>query len=136
MLPAPRVYAEELYCYGHGLPLWCPEPTKGRDKTIREIELGDVGYVDKEGSFWRFFNITKPAEHEWNKDGGTPEGFIPHDIPDHLKSFMEYRLNPGILSSKTVTRTEIGAGIGMCVVQCRFFDEYSWASIAAIHHRW
>ncbi|OCH90521.1 hypothetical protein OBBRIDRAFT_877072, partial [Obba rivulosa] len=51
---------------GFGEPLWRPGPTKAG-----EAEIGDVGFI-WEGSFFRLFNSTRPAD---NKGLGVPQGY-------------------------------------------------------------
>ncbi|KAI0084197.1 hypothetical protein BDY19DRAFT_973545 [Irpex rosettiformis] len=95
------LYAEQLSTYGHGHPLWYPEPTKGLDGCVRDAQLGDVGYIDEDGSFRRLFNVTVGAEHELNA-GGVPDGFVPLNFNEKLITVKEQFLAPGPLCSRSV----------------------------------
>ena len=95
------VYAELLSRYGHGHPLWDPEPSEGLDGCVRDVQLGDVGYIDAYGGFRRLFNITVDAQHELNA-GGTPAGFTPIAFNQSLKRQKEDALSPGPLCSEGV----------------------------------
>lgn len=110
MPPSATIYAEELHHYGHGHPLWSPEPTRNLDGRERDVQLGDVGHIDEDGCFWRLFNITVDSDHEWN-GGRVPVGFVPLKIPQHLKTFKEDYLNPGALSSKSMRARAGGASL-------------------------
>ena len=95
------VYAEELFTYGYGHPLWCPEPSKGLDGYARDVQLGDVGYIDEDGGFRRLFNITVDAGHELNA-GGVPECFTPVEFNESLVSVRNNFLHPLPLCSESV----------------------------------
>ncbi|KIP05410.1 hypothetical protein PHLGIDRAFT_152213 [Phlebiopsis gigantea 11061_1 CR5-6] len=73
-LSAVDIFAEQLVSRGHGLPLWCPEPSP-----LGEVNVGDVGFIHR-GSFFRLFNAicspTDPSNHQ-----GLPEDFIPLVLP-------------------------------------------------------
>ena len=105
---ASNVYAEELSVYGHGRPLWIPEPVGGE-----EIRLGDVGYIDRDGQFHRIFNMTVGPEHPYNRYG-VPEGFIPLPIPPHLVQIRRNHLPLGPISSASIRSCQLGAQRGSC----------------------
>lgn len=98
---AAQVYAEELYRHGFGHPLWSPEPIKGLDGCIREIHLGDVGYIDEDGGFRRLFNVTVDATHDLNA-GGVPEGFEPVKLNQRLITVRDKPFDPHPLCSESV----------------------------------
>ncbi len=108
---AATVYAELLSRHKHGHPLWHPEPSSGLDGSIREIRLGDVGYLDDYGGFRSLFNITVDAEHELNA-GGVPEGFTPLKFNPALRCRNEDALNPGELCSEGVERVDVEGSVG------------------------
>ncbi|KAI0333363.1 WD40 repeat-like protein [Cubamyces sp. BRFM 1775] len=85
---AYNVYAEQLFPFKHGYPLWHPEPTKHG-----EVEIGDVGYF-REGGFYRLFNTTRPREMQQH-----------FGVPDHYTPFVvnQYLLN----ESKDVIKTQL-----------------------------
>ncbi|KAI0713598.1 hypothetical protein C8Q76DRAFT_796550 [Earliella scabrosa] len=74
------IYAKELFQYGHGYPLWGPEP----DMTYGEVRLGDVGYL-REGRFCFLFNCLPHLEEESDRASrhsrGYPNGFKPLILP-------------------------------------------------------
>ncbi|KAI0084204.1 hypothetical protein BDY19DRAFT_1026532 [Irpex rosettiformis] len=98
---AATVYAEILSRYGHGHPLWYPEPSEGLDRCRREIQLGDVGYIDAYGGFRRLFNITVGPEHELNA-GGVPVDFTPIVFSQALRRDEEKALGPGPLCIRSL----------------------------------
>lgn len=85
---AYNVYAEQLFPFKHGYPLWHPEPTKHG-----EVEIGDIGYI-REGGFYRLFNATRPREVQQH-----------FGVPDHYTPFVvnQYLLN----ESKDVIKTQL-----------------------------
>lgn len=98
---AATVYAEQLYTYGYGHPLWYPEPRTSIDGRTQNIQLGDVGYIDTRGGFRRLFNVTVDSQHEWNS-GGVPVGFSPLVFNQDLRCMKEQALDPGPLCSEGV----------------------------------
>lgn len=110
---AANIYAELLALRKHGHPMWFPEPSEGLDGRIREIQLGDVCYLNEQGGFRRLFNITVDAQHELNK-GGVPEGFIPVVFTSLaiLRCRTEDAINPGVLCSEGVEHTRLEGSIG------------------------
>ncbi|KAH8101579.1 hypothetical protein BXZ70DRAFT_933946 [Cristinia sonorae] len=57
-----KIYEDELYSKGYGLPLWYPEPSTDAtgNESGREIQIGDVGYVE-DGVFFSLFNTMNGA---------------------------------------------------------------------------
>lgn len=109
MIKAAQVYAQELSQYGHGLPLWTPEPAD-----CHGICIGDVGYIDEDGQFHRLFNVTVDASHALNAYG-VPEDFEPLRFPSRLLHAKDKQLPPGAITSKTVQKHEIEATTAMYV---------------------
>ena len=75
------IYANQLFPQGYGYPLWQPDP----DPTAaREVQIGDVGWLDN-GGFFQLFNArTKEQESQMHAD--VPEGFVPFDPPNLIVS--------------------------------------------------
>ena len=127
MCLSATVYAELLSRYGHGHPLWNPEPSEGLDGSVRDVQLGDVGYIDAYGGFRRLFNITVDAQHELNA-GGVPIGFTPIAFNQSLKRQREDALGPGPLCSEGVNSREIGAHIAG---QVTYYFTSRWSLISS-----
>ncbi|KAI0765559.1 hypothetical protein BC629DRAFT_1541086 [Irpex lacteus] len=98
---AATVYAEQLRSYGYGHPLWFPEPMEASDGRVRGIELGDVGYFDEDGGFKSLFNITVDSDNELNA-AGVPEGFVPIEFNNNLRSVRDGFLQPRPFCSASV----------------------------------
>ena len=95
-----RIYAEELYSSSHGMPLWIPHSPDG------EVCIGDVGYVDDEGSFCRLFNVTVDCDHPRNKFGD-PDDFEVLTFRSHLLKLQRGYLPSGsVLTSSGVSTKE------------------------------
>lgn len=120
------VYAELLSRYGHGHPLWDPEPSEGLDGCVRDVQLGDVGYIDAYGGFRRLFNITVDAQHELNA-GGVPTDFTPIAFNQSLKRHKEDALGPGPLCSEGVESHALEAQISGQVELISLCVNYSFA---------
>ena len=101
MIPSATVYINELCRYGHGIPLWTPEPSDGGD----EVRIGDVGDIDDDGQFHRLFNVTVEAEHPIN-GGEVPRDFQPLNLPTPLISIKPNQFAPGPITSKGVRTNE------------------------------
>ena len=71
------IYARELSNYGHGHPLWGPEPSL----EFGEVRLGDVGYMRK-GYFCFLFNCMRPPDDPVNSSRGVPAEFEVFEPPD------------------------------------------------------
>ena len=67
----------------------------------QEVQLGDVGFIDDEGSFMRFFNVTVDANDDMNKDG-VPGGFEPVSLNKRLCKTMPRCHPPGPLTSSSI----------------------------------
>ena len=75
------IYKNQLFPKGYDHPLWQPDP----DPTAtREVEVGDVGWMDR-GRFFQLFNVRiKDKERQICAD--VPEDFVPFDPPNLLIS--------------------------------------------------
>jgi len=90
-------YANELEVHGHGHPLWYPG--------LNDIKIGDVGYIDDDGAFQRFFNVT---EEDANAQSPTeevlaPDNFHPLALPHGLVDVTPNYIQPGVLCGKSVS---------------------------------
>ena len=104
-----RIYANQLDSYQQGIPLWIPEPVHNR-----EVRIGDVGVVDENGQFQRFFNITVGAEHPYNKRG-VPPGFGRLNLDAQMISVNPHMLHPGVFPSKSVKYSKNSISVAGCV---------------------
>ena len=67
----PDVYRDELQPLGFGLPVYEPNPP-GHDR----VRIGDIGFINENGSFERIFNIFHDKDDPINsRQFGAPEGF-------------------------------------------------------------
>ncbi|EMD37750.1 response regulator receiver [Gelatoporia subvermispora B] len=98
---ANKVYAEQLFPLGHGMPLWEPEPNG-----TGEVEIGDVGYI-QDGGFYRLFNATHTRDDPINLRFGCPDAFCPLVTNDRLYYMRPHALSPGTLCSKSIKRAEL-----------------------------
>lgn len=98
---ANKVYAEQLFPLGHGMPLWEPEPNG-----TGEVEIGDIGYI-QDGGFYRLFNATRPVDHPINEHFRCPEAYQPLVTNDRLCYTRPHAIPPGTLCSKSIKRTEV-----------------------------
>jgi hypothetical protein len=105
---AAAVFADTLARYNYGHALWWPQPTKGLNRRLQEVEIGDVGYVDEDGAFHTLFNITYSATHERNA-GGTPVSFVPLAFDSGSVDVKEQFCTRGPLYSTTVKSREVEA---------------------------
>ena len=101
-LLASKVYSEELYDYKHGLPLWTPNSPDG------ETFIGDVGYIDDQGSFRRLFNATVGSSHPCNPLG-TPANSSSLKYPSHLLKITPDYFEAGKVLASTGVSTKEGA---------------------------
>ncbi|KAI5119295.1 hypothetical protein M0805_008210 [Coniferiporia weirii] len=67
-----EVYQTVLRQLRMGVPLFEPTPSN-----YDYVRPGDVGYVDKKGSFQRIFNAFNPSDSPVNRGCKLPEGFNP-----------------------------------------------------------
>jgi len=83
----------------HGYALWNPEPVKN---TYDKVSIGDVGYVNCQGSFHRMFNVTLPWDDPSNNKLGTPEQYQPLGW-DPFANIREKQFNKGDYYSPNVS---------------------------------
>ena len=115
---AVRIYAERLQTLGHGHPLWWPEHIEDLYGRKREVQIGDVGYVDEDGGFNPLFNIFRPESHEHDEKRTLPEGFqvAPFDFSIcSVDTKVDY-LPPGPLYNSSVKSRRISGGLAMYVI--------------------
>lgn len=69
-------YASGMSSRHLGQPLLRPSPEKNVP-AYPDIMMGDVGFIGPhDGTFYRLFNVTLPADHEVNR-GRVPSTFVP-----------------------------------------------------------
>ena len=97
---APYIYAQQLVCRGHGLPLWFPDQT--------QADIGDVGFIDH-GCFYRIFNAMRPRDDPVNALG-FPTDFAPLRLTDTFVHSNDQYLPAGPIcaDSTTVQKVKIG----------------------------
>ena len=100
------IYSSQLWRYGHGMPLWSPEPVENEG----EVRIGDVGHVDEDGQFHRLFNVTVSAEHPIN-GGATPDNFELLHWPEQLIYTQPNCLEAGPIVSEGVKSAQVSAGV-------------------------
>lgn len=107
------VYAKELFRCGWGHPLWQPEAAENDV----EVEIGDVGYLDK-GSFYRMFNACRDESDDLNyKPQDDPDADELPRVPDGFRRFvtglqprkLRSAINAGPYHSKSVKRVGANA---------------------------
>jgi len=81
--PPPYVYSVQLSSLYHGYALWNPNPAK---TIYDQVSIGDVGYVNRTGSFNRMFNVTLPWNHPSNNKLGQAEPYTPLDCGKFVNS--------------------------------------------------
>lgn len=96
---AAKILAEQLQHYGDGDALWNPSPPDGE-----ELSIGDVGFIDQEGTFNRLFNAMEEPDSELNKGHDSlPGGFKPLKANKKLMlRTMKNHRPPGPLTSSSV----------------------------------
>lgn len=104
MAPPHVVYAEQLHSLHHGHPQWYPEPEENKC----EVLIGDVGFFEETGRFFRLFNALATTNDLINKVFGVPECFEPLDIN---KNFVVHSPNAmageQVLCSKSIKSSQI-----------------------------
>ena len=111
MAASEDVYARELFKCGKGYPLWQPEATE--DDV--EVELGDVGYLDK-GCFCRLFNACRSEDDPLNnKPSHVPDDFVPFTA-DLLPKKTHSAVGAGPLLSRSVKRLGGMAEVAVCAL--------------------
>ena len=74
--PPSNVYRDQLSALSHGIALWDPNPPK---LLYDKVSIGDVGYLNQEGTFIRMFNVMLPWDDLSNQTVGKPEPYDPLD---------------------------------------------------------
>ncbi|OCH93290.1 WD40 repeat-like protein [Obba rivulosa] len=97
---ASKVFTEQLFTKGQGLPLWDPTPPQ----EVGEVQIGDVGYIWR-GAFHRLFNAMHDADDEINRRFGVPEGFTKFTIAENRRAISrrENAIPGGFLCSKNLS---------------------------------
>lgn len=72
-----RVFAQELAKFKFGHALWWPEHTKDPRGEDHNIEIGDVGFIDSDGAFHVFFNVTHDPDHALSASRALSNIFTP-----------------------------------------------------------
>lgn len=110
MAASEDIYAKELFKCGKGYPLWQPEATEDDI----EVELGDVGYLDK-GCFCRLFNACRDENDPLNnKPSHVPDNFAQFTA-DLLPKKTHSAVDAGPLLSRGVKRLGGKADVTLCV---------------------
>lgn len=103
-----EIYVEKLAVYGHGFPVWMPNPSDSANAAYRNdgVQIGDVGIMTDEYDLDYLFNITVGEEDARNQPYGVPSDFSPLSVPlDHKQitdPFMEPNTYIGEHSVKSV----------------------------------
>lgn len=112
---ASDTYVQQLEHHGYGIPLWYPmPPLDGEGVQPAEACMGDVGFVDDDGVFHRFFNAMVDADHSLNQ-GEVPDGFRPLCLNKRLISTEPHFLDAVPITSKSIKSRDIGANAGVYV---------------------
>ncbi|KAJ4479586.1 hypothetical protein C8J55DRAFT_549554 [Lentinula edodes] len=121
------LYAKHISSPANGTALWNPHPGYTRDHEGRLIGLnpqvrpGDIGYLEEDGSFTRFFNIHLQKDDNNQGGGPYPEDFEPLPLdpnnitwrpepPITYHSHRQFKFHGGI-SLGAVPAAPIGGGI-------------------------
>ena len=76
----------EFFYSERTIALWNPSPSLSlpQNRRKRNIQLGDVGYFNKDGGFDILFNIFLDTEENLNQQFEPPPQFTPYIIPRGL----------------------------------------------------
>ena len=102
MTRAARIYRDGLYSREYGLPMWMPEPNPS------EVLVGDVGYVEDDGSWIRLFNVLEPIDGKNNR-GDVPDGFQPLDYNTDMRRRKDGIINPTVMCSSSIVERTVQA---------------------------
>ncbi|KAH8823119.1 hypothetical protein DL96DRAFT_263072 [Flagelloscypha sp. PMI_526] len=96
-----KTYTTELYKLELGLPLWDPQPVQ------KVVEVGDLGFVNRNGGFETLFNITVEAHKQAYS---VPRGFQPFYVPRQNflireRSISKPYLNSGVMELNIIENT-------------------------------
>ena len=89
------IYTNALQVYGHGFPVWEPEPSSNSVEAYltEGVDIGDVGIKTDEHDLDYLFNITVPTAGAKNHPHGTPDGFEPLDMTADDKQTIPHYLD-------------------------------------------
>jgi hypothetical protein len=89
-------YTEALPVYGHGFPVWEPDPSNNSIAAYlsQGVAIGDVGIKTDEHDLDYLFNITVPRTNAKNQPHGTPNGFRHLDTRRDDKQTNLHYLDP------------------------------------------
>lgn len=76
-----------------------------------EITIGDVGYMDEDGAFRPFFNVTKSGTDPMNA-GGVPLGYVPLAIHESVINAIRNCLSLQAIVSRDVKALNLSGGAG------------------------
>jgi len=71
----------------HSIALWNPSPTQSHDRPDlrrRNIQVGDVGYFNKDGGFDILFNVFLTEQQNIDCEFDPPPGFVQFDPPRNV----------------------------------------------------
>ena len=129
MAAAAKIYAQHLEPYRYGMPLWIPEPAKDL-----QVRIGDVGVVDEQGQFQRFFNVTVESDHPYNSRG-VPVDF--ERLVFHKDIISTSVVRDGIFPSSSVRYRKIGARIaGYVITRARPFTHRLTSEFGTVMPQW
>jgi hypothetical protein len=99
-----NVYRVQLSSLYHGYALWNPDPVK---EIYDRVLIGDVGYVNSAGYFYRMFNVTFPWNHPSNNKLGKPDHYEPLDLGKFVNSHKAHFVkgdyySPNVSSEKNI----------------------------------
>ena len=101
------VYAEQLFSRGHGYPLWMPDP----DPSASEVEIGDVGWIER-GGFFQLFNATRGSSDR-QIQGAVPRGFQPLDLSALRIAGPHQNITQRSIHSRTIKDFRMSGSIAM-----------------------
>ena len=91
-----------------GYPLWFPEPSSTLPSSYRQdgLQIGDVGYVSRKGTFNVLFNISYGPNHALHRRPGLSFSFDPITLHlDHEVDVISNADPPGcIITSPGITQ--------------------------------
>jgi hypothetical protein len=89
------IYTNALPIYGHGFPVWEPEPSSSSVEAYlaKGVGIGDVGIKTDEHDLDYLFNITVPTTDAKNQPHGTPDSFNPLNVTADDKQTVPHYLD-------------------------------------------
>ena len=98
--PTPSIYSDALSNRGYGHALWLPEGTNNS----AEIQIGDVGYINKFGAFTFFFSIDEKYKADKTRN---MEKWLP---PDECQYFDFTNLQRNAFGNFAPAKSEYYSG--------------------------